>query len=67
MAELPQALRAAGSVLVQVLAWTPSLEPQCDFSLVEKSFGLSTEHIFLLLSLHVMLHLSISGLLLVSC
>lgn len=39
MAGLPQALRAAGSVLVQVLGWTPSFEPQCAFSLVEKSLG----------------------------
>lgn len=65
MAGLPQALRAAGSVLVQVLGWTPSFEPQHAFGLVEKSLGHSTGHIFLLLSLHLRLHLSVSGLLLV--
>lgn len=31
MAGLPRALRAAGSVLVQVLAWTPSFETQHAF------------------------------------
>lgn len=46
MAGLPQALRAAGSVLVQVLGWTPSFEPQRAFGLVEKSLGHCTGHIF---------------------
>lgn len=45
----------------------PPLKPNMlSFGLVEKSLGLSTGHIFPL-SLHLMLHLSTSGLLLVFC